>query len=371
MALKVQFIGKFFDNHSLSIVNRNTALQLQQYVDLCILPLDKFNSEFKVDTQQVNSLMQLAGKSIDNPDIQLRHSYPPIWKWPEHSNTKVVFIQPWEFMAIPSEWQYKFDTFADGLITPSTWTTEVFKNSGLDPSKVFTVSNGYNPEIFYPPDNKDQNSVKILYVGCAQFRKGIDILLRLWASATKKSMPLSLTIKDTPQVYGQSKLFEEILQLQFKTGCASIYYDDSAKSESEMSELYREHHIIVHPYRGEGFGMHIQEAMACGCIPIVTSGGATDDFVLQNKIQSSHRIVNMYEIFGLKAEDSMSLMGSHKWVLEPDIQHFANLLNDAINSVKTTKVNCSKLQTWEQVATDYVRVLKNIHNSSKKPRRMQ
>jgi len=371
MALKIQFIGKFFDNHSLSIVNRNVALELQKYVDLSILPLDSFNSDYKLEAAQVQSLNALAVKPNSIPDIQLRHSYPPIWKWPEHSSTKVVYIQPWEFMAVPSEWQYKFDTFADALITPSTWTTEVFKNSGINPDKVFTVGNGYNPEIFQFAENRPGDHINVLYVGCAQFRKGIDILLKLWGAATKRSMPISLTIKDTPQVYGQSKLQEEIVQLQYKTGCAPIHYDDSAKSETEMAELYRSHHILVHPYRGEGFGMHIQEAMACGCMPLVTGGGATDDFVLQNRIKSSHRIVNMYEIFGLKAEDSMSMMGAHKWVLEPDINHFAALLNETINSVRTTAVDCSKLRTWSQIAQQYSEVLQTVHNSALHPRRLK
>jgi glycosyltransferase involved in cell wall biosynthesis len=371
MTVNVQFIGKFFDNHSLSIVNRNVALELQKYVNLSILPLDKFEAQHKVDTTQVEALTALTQKNHNSPDIQLRHSYPPIWKWPENNNTKVVYIQPWEFMAVPSEWQYKFETFADGLITPSTWTTEVFKNSGINPYKVFTIANGYNPDIFYKDSSVNSEHVNVLYVGCNQFRKGLDVLLKLWSGATKKSMPISLTIKDTPQVYGKSNLLDEIINLQYKTGCAKIIYDDSTKSEKEMAELYRNHHILVHPYRGEGFGMHIQESMACGCIPIVTGGGATDDFVLQNRINSTHRIVNMYEIFGLKSEDSMSMMGSHKWVLEPDINHFASLLNNAINAVNTTNVDCSRLKTWQTVGKEYAKALNIILNNSKEPRRLR
>jgi glycosyltransferase involved in cell wall biosynthesis len=370
MALNVQFIGKFFDNHSLSIVNRNIALNLKNYVNLNIIPLDKFSPEHKVDKDQVAALVEFSKKPLGVVDIQIRHSYPPIWRWPEDNHTKVVFIQPWEFMAVPSEWQYKFDTFADLLITPSTWTTEVFKNSGLNPERVVTIPNGYNPNIFYPPESRSTDIIKVLYVGCHQFRKGIDILLKLWGSATKKSMPISLTIKDTPQIYGQSKLLEEIIQLQYNTQCASITYDDSIRSEKEMADLYRGHHILVHPYRGEGFGMHIQEAMACGCIPIVTGNGATDDFVLQNRINSFQRTVNMYEIFGIKAEDSMSMMGSYKWVLEPDIQHFAQTLNNVINSVKDYKVDCSKLQTWEQVANQYSNALYHTYRTQDTPKRL-
>ena len=359
MTSKIQFIGKFFDNHSLAIVNRNIALNLKDYVDLSIIPLDAPNSEFKVDGDQIEQLLDLAKPTDTIPDVQLRHSYPPIWKWQDSPTTKIAYIQPWEFMAIPSEWQYKFDTFADAIISPSTWTTEVYKNSGINPYKLYTVANGYNPDIFCDK-GKTTDEVKILYVGCSQFRKGIDVLLKMWAMATKKNMNISLTIKDTPQVYGKSNLLEEVTRLQYKTGCAKITYDDSSKSEQEMAEMYQDHHILVHPYRGEGFGMHIQEAMACGCVPVVTANGATEDFVTDYKIASTTRVVNMRDIFALKPEDSMSMMGSHKWVLEPDINNFATVLNQVINNINTINVDTSKLKTWSVVAKDYEAVLNQV-----------
>jgi glycosyltransferase involved in cell wall biosynthesis len=94
-------------------------------------------------------------------------------------------------------------------------------------------------------------------------------------------------------------------------------------SETDVAKLYGSCDFIVHPYRGEGFGMHIQEAMACGCVPIVTAGGPTDEFAIGHKIASSNRVVNPYDIFALKVGDSMSNMGQHRWVLEPDAQSVA------------------------------------------------
>ena len=35
----------------------------------------------------------------------------------------------------------------------------------------------------------------------------------------------------------------------------------------------------VSPYRGEGFNIPVLEAASCGCPVVVTSGGATEDFV--------------------------------------------------------------------------------------------
>jgi glycosyltransferase involved in cell wall biosynthesis len=371
MSNSVRFIGKFFDNHSLSIVNRKIALKLKELVDLQVIPLDAPDSSNKLEPSEIEDLITLSNSSITKPNVEIRHSYPPIWKWPENDNTKLIYIQPWEFSAVPLEWQYRFETFADLLITPSNWTRQVFETSGLNPKRIKTIANGYDPDIFFSNTKTEPiTKVNILFVGCSQYRKGIDILLRVWAAATKQNMPIKLIIKDTPQVYGSSSLQNDIIKLQYNTKCAEIQYDDAIKSEKEMAELYRSCNIIVHPYRGEGFGMHIQEAMACGCIPIVTNGGATDDFVTQYKIASSKKTVNMHSIFGLKPEDSTTLMGSHKWVLEPDAVSLANILNEVINKVNNISPDVSRLTTWSEAANQYCNAIEYVDQAFDRPRRL-
>lgn len=371
MSNSVRFIGKFFDNHSLSIVNRKTVLELQKLLDVQIIPLDVPDVSNKVSIKEIEQLEMLASKHIDVPDVEIRHAYPPIWRWPEADNTKLIYIQPWEFSAIPMEWQYKFETFADLLITPSNWTRGIFENSGINPKRIKTVPNGYDPNIFFADKKTKETSViNILFVGCSQYRKGLDVLLKVWAAATKANMPINLIIKDTPQVYGASNLQEEIIKLQYSSKCANITYDDSIKSENEMAELYRNCHIIIHPYRGEGFGMHIQEAMACGCIPIVTSGGSTDDFVVDYKIDSVHKHTNLHSIFGLKPEDATTLMGSHKWVLEPDANSLAKVLNTVINNISNTSSDTSKLTTWQEVSQQYYDAITYVISEFKTPKRL-
>jgi glycosyltransferase involved in cell wall biosynthesis len=370
MSNSIRFIGKFFDNHSLSIVNRKTVLELKNIVDVQIIPLDAPDVSNKLISEDIDELLVLANKTIEEPDVEIRHSYPPIWKWPESDRTKLIYIQPWEFSAIPMEWQYKFETFADLLITPSNWTRSIFENSGLNPKRIRTIPNGYDPKIFFKPNKRSVETIRILFVGCSQYRKGLDVLLKVWSAATKATMPIELIIKDTPQVYGASNIQEDIIKLQYKSKCAKITYDDSIKSELEMADLYRSCNIIVHPYRGEGFGMHIQEAMICGCIPIVTAGGSTDDFVIEYKVSSTKKVVNLHSIFGLKPEDSTTLMGSHKWVLEPDPNSLAQTLNTVINNITNIEVNTSRLTTWASAAQQYSDSISYVVNNFDKPKRL-
>lgn len=358
--MKIEILGKFYDNQSLSIINRNISIALSKKYEIGIVPIDAPDSSFKLETEDIDNLITLQKPVV--PDIQIRHCYPPIWNWPEHNQTKVVYIQPWEYSSMPSEWQYKFDTFADAIIVPSEWNASIYKSAGINPSKIFVVPNGYDELVFYKNNNKTTDTVKFIYVGCAQFRKGIDILLRVWSQVTKKHENLELIIKDTPQVYGANTLLQDIITLQYKTNCAKITYIDDSLTEKQIADLYRSCDIVVHPYRGEGFGMHIQEAMACGCVPIVTAGGPTDEFVDEYRIQSTRRVVNPYEIFALKQGDSMSNMGQHRWVLEPDAQDLANLIRKSIVEHKNKTVNTKRLTTWSGAASKYEEVLVHINS---------
>lgn len=367
--MNIEFIGKFYDNQSLSIVNRKLVLAMSKKANVSIIALDSPNSAYNVNPAEIDHLKSLTSEV--GADVQVRHSYPPIWRWPESDKTKVVYIQPWEFSSIPSEWQYKFDTFADAVITPSNWSANIYKNAGIKPDTVYSIANGYDEQVFNTStrSKRADNKIRFLYVGCSQFRKGVDVLLNVWSKITSQHENIELIIKDTPQVYGKSNLLQDIVKLQHTSKCASISYNDSSMSETDIAKLYGSCDFVVHPYRGEGFGMHVQEAMACGCVPIVTAGGPTDEFAIGHKIASSNRVVNPYDIFALKVGDSMSNMGQHRWVLEPDAQSLANIIRKCIQEPKQ-EVNTSKLQTWSQIAELYIATLTQV-NASDRPRRVR
>ena len=150
--MNIEIVGKFFDNHSLSIVNRNLAIELDKIFEntdnkITITPIDQFNPDAKVNKTIAKRLIELSKIKPDIIDIQLRHTYPPMWVWPNNPKTKVVFIQPWEFSRVPFEWQYKFETFADHVIVPSNWTKDRYLEGGVNPANISVIPNGYNPEI--------------------------------------------------------------------------------------------------------------------------------------------------------------------------------------------------------------------------------
>lgn len=376
--IKVEILGKFFDNHSLSIINRYIAEELdkKEDIELFITPLDSFNPEAKLKTEKVMFLRKLASKEIAEPDVQFRHSYPPIWRWPVSNKTKVIYIQPWEYSKVPFEWQYKWETFADAVIAPSKWSIDRYLEGGLEPSRAFIIPNGYNPEIFNMEKEESKffnNDVyTFVYVGNGQRRKGIDIMIDAWKEAFVKADKVQLFIKDTPQIYGESNILSEVFRIQYKTTCGKIIYNDESLSESDMANIYKNAYAVVHPYRGEGFGMHVQESLVCGALPIISTGGPTDEFVPNDvgyKISTAVTTQDLTapEYFVMKPGDSLNMMGSHGWILQPNKEDLINKLRLAyVHHNKGTLLesvnNYTNPNTWANVGNKYYEVVKVIHN---------
>jgi len=377
--MKIEFIGKFYDNHSLTIINRNIVTRLSKKFDVYITPLDKFDSQYKISTELVKNLKKLETKDLgeSNPDIQIRHSYPPIWNWPVGDKTKVIFIQPWEYPKVPFEWQYKFENFADALIIPSNYVKQVFLDGGLNPAKAFVVPNGFNSEIF----NTDKSNIKpmlginpdrfnFVFVGNSQWRKGLDLLINAWHKSFKKYDKCTLIIKDNPQIYGKNNILNEIIKMQYKTECAEVIYIDQNLSENEMANLYKMSNVLVHPYRAEGFAMHVQEAMACGCLPVVPTGGPTDDFVPEElglKIPTAPQSVKISDdqVFAMKPGDAMTRMSTHTFINEPSGQHLEQVLKyiylhhnkkDLYNKLEAITIK----NNWDHVVDIYEGVINEV-----------
>jgi glycosyltransferase involved in cell wall biosynthesis len=384
--MKIEFLGKFYDNHSLSIVNRNIVLELyKKGIKVKLLSLDSYDPTNNVDKSQIKVLKELESLDQEVADIQLRHSYPPIWKWPANKATKIVFIQPWEYTKVPFEWQYKFEQFADALVVPSNFCRQVFEMGGIDPEKLFVAPNGYNAETFNTDEPEvdvstfgiDKSKFNFVYVGNAQWRKGLDILLNAWVGTFDKADNARLIIKDSPSIYGDTNIINEIIKMQYKSSCAEIIYIDQNLSEKDMAAIFKASKVVVHPYRAEGFGMHVQEAIASGCFPIVSANGPTDDFIPDHsgiKVQVQKKIININDpsIFALKPGDSTTLMSTHTFANEPSLDHLKNAMSFVYHShnkesILSRSKNNNKLNTWESVADYYISILNKVANNESRP----
>jgi GT2 family glycosyltransferase/glycosyltransferase involved in cell wall biosynthesis len=314
----VAWEGSFLDFGSLSHVNRELTRELSGSKQIRLQCVNHPASQNGAATpKELKKLAAtLAAKAPADTQVTIRHAWPPNWQRPAQG--KLVVIQPWEFGSLPQEWVEQSKN-VDEFWVPSNYVRRVYMDSGIKPGKVRVVPNGIDPERFHPGATPRKltttKAFKFLFVGGTIPRKGIDVLLQAFLKTFAASDDVALIIKDFGgnTIYKGQTWGERIAEIQRRPNAPEIIYLDNELAPEELPGLYTACDCLVHPYRGEGFGLPVIEAMACGLPVIVTAGGATDDFATDEfayRIPATRRGIG-HEISGLK-------LAAEAWLLEPD-----------------------------------------------------
>jgi glycosyltransferase involved in cell wall biosynthesis len=113
-------------------------------------------------------------------------------------------------------------------------------------------------------------------------RKGVDVLLAAYRRAFTRDDDVALVLK----LFGTRSFY----QLDDDDGAAlrafaadpaapELVVIDEELTDDDIVRLYRSCGALAFPYRGEGFGLPMLEALACGLPVIATAGGAADAFL--------------------------------------------------------------------------------------------
>ncbi len=136
--------------------------------------------------------------------------------------------------------------------------------------------------------------------------------------------------------------------------------------EPDLVRLYAGCDVLVHPYRGEGFGLPVLEAMACGKPVVVTAGGPTDEFVPP---AAGWKIPARVSYFERETVGDLATAG-RPWWLEPDAGALAAILKSVVADAAERQKRGEAARraalgwTWTRTVAaveDRVRVLRAKH----------
>jgi len=167
----------------------------------------------------------------------------------------------------------------DEVWVPASFNVETFRQSGVTaPVRVMPL--GVDVDYYNPQITGFRPSSRFTFLSVFEWgeRKAPEVLLRAFAEEFKHSedavLLLSVFNRD-PQV----DVEREVASLDLPPSAPIVVLLNPEFSDYQMGALYRSADCFVSPSRGEGWGMTVLEAMACGLPAIATAWSGIADFL--------------------------------------------------------------------------------------------
>lgn len=197
-----------------------------------------------------------------------------------HKNTgkyKIGFTML-ETTGIPKEW-VRQSNMMDEVWVPSQFNVETFRQSGVK-VPIHVIPLGVDPDFYHPDIVGFKNNKKFTFLSVFEWgeRKAPELLLQAYSKAFTNKDDVVLICKVINNDASVS-VEEEIRKLNLPADGPEIIMMYNTKFvDYQMATLYRSADCFVLPTRGEGWGMPILEAMACGIPTIATNWSSQVDF---------------------------------------------------------------------------------------------
>jgi len=371
----VAFQGEFFAYNSMATVNRELARALLAHAPagpartaaaqtpewLAIVPDEPAPEPSVAADPRFAALREKKRRGVPPCDVLIRQSNGAADFRRVGGARAIVQILPWEYGTLPRAWVEGLRAGgADEVWTPTEYCRAMFLDAGIAPERVAVVPNGIDPETFSPDRAVEPyplataKTFTFLYVGGVLPRKGVDVLLAAYRRAFARADDVALVLK----LFGTRTFY----QLEDGGAAFRAFADDRDApelvliddeiSDEDVVRLYRSCDALAFPYRGEGFGLPMLEALACGLPVIATAGGAADAF-LDDDV--AYRIpAKRTPLSGVLRGEQLAGEG---WWLEPDVgalaatmRHIVEHRDEARAKARRGSERARRDWTWDRAA---------------------
>lgn len=227
-----------------------------------------------------------------------------------------------EVDGIPGEW-VRLCNEMDEVWVPSSFNAGTFRASGVT-RPIHVMPLGVNPDYFNPRIKGFRATSRYTFLSMFEWgeRKAPGMLLRAYSRAFTRQDDVLLLLKVTnrdPDVDVRAQI--AALNLPEYGPPVALLYNQELPSH-HMGSLYRSVDCFVLPTRGEGWGLPILEAMACGLPVIATDWSAHTDFMNQGNAYP----LQVAELIPARAK--CPYYTGFRWA-QPDEDHLVDLMRYA------------------------------------------
>jgi GT2 family glycosyltransferase/glycosyltransferase involved in cell wall biosynthesis len=273
--------------------------------------------------------------------------------------------QPWDY------WLQSLVQNRYGKLPLSGFCRDVLLQTGVSEDTCHILRPGYSPEVervAAPP--RKSPAFRLLTVTNSHDleRYGTKVLLDAYWRAFRSSDDVVLVLKDYGATSGNTTLPK---LLREHAGRARVEYITNFTSKDALIELYKSCDAFVSAHRGEGYGMKILDALACG-LPVVTPlfGGPTDFCTPTNCLPVNFSLVPVGDCLDTR---SLNITNSPRWA-EPDVDSLVGQLravvehqDEARRIGEQARRDVTGVFTWAAAARQFADFLKSIERKPATP----
>ena len=198
---------------------------------------------------------------LERPNAHTRFAYETVRR--ESQRLGVALPADHEHAYNPEVLKVEEEEYAltDYLLCPSPFVKKTFIDQGFPPAKLLDEFYGYDPNVFYPPSapRVAGQGLKAIQIGVAAVRKGQHFAVEAW-------------LKSSASRRGTFSIVGEFLPA-YRDLLAPSLADPSIEvlgHRSDVPALLGRSDVLVLPTLEEGSALVCPEAMACGCVPVVS-----------------------------------------------------------------------------------------------------
>lgn len=171
---------------------------------------------------------------------------------------------------------------ADGLLCPSDFTLKTFLDRGFLRERLVRFIYGVDEKTFFPSQRPHYPGagLRMIFVGVCAVRKGLHFALEAWLKSEVTKHGRFLIAGDFIPAYR-----EKLAPLLAHPSIEVLGH------RNDVPALMRECDVFVLPSIEEGFGLVCTEAMASGCVPLVSE--ACTDLCRHEENALVHRIADI------------------------------------------------------------------------------
>ncbi|MFL6436031.1 MAG: glycosyltransferase family 4 protein [Terriglobales bacterium] len=215
---------------------------------------------------------------------------------------------------------------ADFCIAPSNYARQTLTENGVSTDRIAVVPYGVDLE-FFAPGQESRKMFTVVFVGQLFKQKGLHYLLEAWRRLKLTNAELRIVGSSSSQQRWKKQY-----------GCEATFLGTLGKDA--LRNEYRCADLLCLPSLGDGFGLVVLEALACGTPALVTSNCCAGDLIRESENGFIVSPANLSE-----------LMARLEWA--------------AGNRALIRQMRCSarataELHPWSKFRQDLVKVLQSI-----------